>query len=182
MLARLLAQLRQQWMGALALFLVLTGGTAYAANTVLSSDIVDGEVKSVDIGTSQIRSGDVRNDNLSAGGLSSTDLAPGSVGPSEVTDGTLNDEDVAERVFNFTGDIGTVPAHACVERLVIGVNAQGDHLLLTPNYETQASNIVYSADYESTGESMIIQACNNTGSAINDGTTQFNLLVIDGGQ
>ena len=42
MLAKLFAHLRQQWMGALALFLLLASGTAYAANTVFSSDIVDG--------------------------------------------------------------------------------------------------------------------------------------------
>ena len=42
MLATLLAHLRNQWMGALALFLFLASGTAYAANTVFRSDIVDG--------------------------------------------------------------------------------------------------------------------------------------------
>ncbi len=36
--------------GLLALFVAL-GGTAYAVNTVRSTDIVDGEVKSVDVGT-----------------------------------------------------------------------------------------------------------------------------------
>ena len=64
MLARFLADLHRQWMAALALFLVLSGGVAYAADTVFSSDIVDGEVKSVDIGTNQVRGVDVRNDTL----------------------------------------------------------------------------------------------------------------------
>ena len=49
MLARLLANLRGHWMGALALFLVLTGGVAYAATTVFSEDIVDGEVRAADV-------------------------------------------------------------------------------------------------------------------------------------
>ena len=40
MLARIVKHLRAQWAGVLALFLVLTGGVAYAANTVFSSDIV----------------------------------------------------------------------------------------------------------------------------------------------
>ena len=44
----------------LSLVLVLGGGVAYAANTVFSEDIVDGEVKSVDIGNNQVRSADVR--------------------------------------------------------------------------------------------------------------------------
>ena len=59
MFSRLVAQVRRQWMGALALFLVLTGGAAYAANTVSSSDIVD----------NQVFSADVRNDTLTEGGL-----------------------------------------------------------------------------------------------------------------
>ena len=47
-----LAHLRQQWLGALAVALVLTGGTAYAldgSNTVFSDDIVNGEVRTADI-------------------------------------------------------------------------------------------------------------------------------------
>ena len=48
MLVRILGHLRAQWAGVLALFLVLTGGVAYAANTVFSTDIVDGEVKTAE--------------------------------------------------------------------------------------------------------------------------------------
>ena len=124
MLARFLAHLRRQWMGALSLFLVLTGGVAYAANTVFSEDIVNGEVKSPDIGTNQVRSADVRDDSLSGGGLFFTDLNPESVRSSEVANGTLKDEDVAQGAFNFVGNIGNVPAHGCVDRQVSGVNAR----------------------------------------------------------
>ena len=52
MLRRFGSHVRNQWMGALALFLVLAGGTAYAVvGTVYSSDIVNGEVKLVDTDT-----------------------------------------------------------------------------------------------------------------------------------
>jgi hypothetical protein len=136
-------------------------------------------VKSADIGTNQVRSADVRDDSLSGGGLFFTDLNPESVGSSEVANGTLKDEDVGEGTFAFEGDIGTVPAHFCVERTVSGVNAQGDHLLLTPQYETQATFLTYSAEYLSTTEDMVIQACNPTNGNINDGTTNFKLLVFD---
>ena len=51
MRSKFFVHLRRQWMGAVALFLVLTGGTACtAADTIFSSDIVDGEVKTADIG------------------------------------------------------------------------------------------------------------------------------------
>ena len=44
----------------LALFVAL-GGSAYAVNTVNSTDIVDGQVKSVDVGDAEIKSADVKD-------------------------------------------------------------------------------------------------------------------------
>ena len=54
MLRRFGSHLRNQWMGAVALFLVLSGGTAYAVtqidrNSVQSKHIVNGQVKGVDL-------------------------------------------------------------------------------------------------------------------------------------
>lgn len=64
MVAKFLAHVRAQWMGALALFLVIAGGTAYAANTIGSSDIIDESIQSVDIKNAQVRTADVANQNL----------------------------------------------------------------------------------------------------------------------
>ena len=64
MLGRVLARMRAQWAGFLALFLVIAGGTAYAANTIGSTDIINGQVKSADIGTGQVQSIDVGSDAL----------------------------------------------------------------------------------------------------------------------
>jgi hypothetical protein len=70
MLRTVVAHMRAQWAGFLALFLVIAGGTAYAADTVFSTDIVDGQVKTADladnavdtnkIANKQVRSNDVR--------------------------------------------------------------------------------------------------------------------------
>ena len=115
MVRTLLAHIRAQWMGALALFLVLAGGTAYAANTVFSTDIVNGEVKTPDlaanavkedkiaagavqtsdIANNQVRSADVRDDNLFDGGLTGLDLRAESVGTSEVADSSIREDDLA---------------------------------------------------------------------------------------
>ncbi len=64
MLRKFGSHLRNQWMGALSLFLVLTGGIAYAANTVGSGDIINSSVRSVDLRNDDVRSGDVRDENL----------------------------------------------------------------------------------------------------------------------
>ena len=179
-------------MAAIACFVALAGGTAYAADTIRTGDIVDNQVFTTD----------VRDDTLGFGGLQRQDLGPNAVGSSEigyaevnrdeihrdavdglrVGDGTLNDEDIAQAggVFvNFTGNIGTVAAHWCVNREVIGINATRDHLLLTPNYNTTSSFLTYGVEYLDSGGSAYIKVCNPTSGAINDGTTNFNLLVIN---
>lgn len=112
MLSSLLAHVRQQWMGALALFLVLTSGVAYAANTIVSADIVDGEVRSVDIGNSQVRSVDLAPDSVGQSELietafASPDIAPTAAGgafeiaadavqTTEISDGTIRGADVTD--------------------------------------------------------------------------------------
>jgi hypothetical protein len=100
MLAKMLRHLQRQWMGAVALFLVLAGGTAYAANTVFSTDIVDGQVHSADIGNNQVYSVDVRNDTLPAGGLAAADLRPGSVAGSEIADNSISSSEVLANSLN----------------------------------------------------------------------------------
>jgi hypothetical protein len=81
MFSKALVHLRRQWMGALALFLVLTGGTAYAAgaldgplpgtNQVGSLDIINGQVLSADVGNGQVKTAD-----LGAGAVTEAKLAP----------------------------------------------------------------------------------------------------------
>ncbi len=94
-------------------FVVLAGGAAYAANTVLSSDIVDGEVKTADIGNNQIRSVDLRNDTLSGGGLQSSDIASGAITAADVAGESLTGDEVADESLtvsditdeSLTGDV-----------------------------------------------------------------------------
>jgi hypothetical protein len=83
-------------MGALALFLVIAGGTAYAADTIGSSDIIDGQVKSADIGNNQVQSVDVRDDTLANGGLGSADIQNGALGTSDIHDESLGGIDIAD--------------------------------------------------------------------------------------
>ena len=104
--------------GALALFLVLSGGVAYAADTVFSSDIVDGEVKSVDIGTNQVRGVDVRNDTLAGGGLEGIDVADATLTGADVADESLAGVDVAEG--GLTG--ADVADRSLVGSTEIGIN------------------------------------------------------------
>jgi hypothetical protein len=91
--ARMLVQ--RQWAGLIALFLVLSGGVAYAANTVgsgdiinesiLSQDIKNGQVKTADIGDGEVTTADAKDDNLTG-----RDIAPDSLRGADIDESTLS--------------------------------------------------------------------------------------------
>ena len=70
----------------LALLIAIGTGSAYAANTVFSSDIVNDEVYSAD----------VRNDTLAGGGLAAVDLRSNAVGSAEIVNGGVRSADVQD--------------------------------------------------------------------------------------
>ncbi len=103
---RIATYLREQHLALLALFLVVSGGTAYAldgSDTVLSDDIVDGQVKTADVQDDGLRSVDVRDDTLAAGGLEAVDLAAGSVRSSELADNGIHSADVRDDTLTGGG-------------------------------------------------------------------------------
>jgi hypothetical protein len=160
-MSKLIAHLRAQWMGALALFLVIAGGTAYAANTIGSNDVIDNSLLSADLKNNQ------------------------AVKSADVADGQLDGKDVGQlEVVNFTGTIGTIPANQCSSKKVTGLPVDNkDHYVITPNVTDSARDLSYTARYdESETGDMWIQVCNQTDAPIDDGTTHFNLLEIDSGR
>jgi hypothetical protein len=103
--------------GYLALFLVLTGGTAQAlddSNTVYSDDIVNREVTVSDIGpdaitTTKIENRQVATGDLAIGAVGANQISPNAVNGSRVADDSLGGDDVV--VNSLTGadiDEGTV--------------------------------------------------------------------------
>jgi hypothetical protein len=84
--------IRSNVVGYVALFLVLTGGSAYAldgSNTVFSDDIVNGEVKKDDLGGNAVVTGKIAD-----GGVGIADLAASSVTSGKVADNSLNSADL----------------------------------------------------------------------------------------
>jgi hypothetical protein len=168
---------RQNVVAFLALFVALGGTGAYAANTVFSSDIVDGEVKSIDIGQNEIGSADVKDNTINTFDVHSF------VG-ADVVDGTLEDQDVGQATLvNFVVNVGQMPPDGCNTVPLDGVfgpsvAAAGDHLLLTPSQEDAHFLIDYDIKYAPSGVAQIL-ACNDSTATVEDGTTHFNLLVFD---
>ena len=77
----------------------LTGGVAYAANTIFSTDIVNGEVKSVDIGTGQVQTADVKNESLTG---------------HDIQDDTIGGADVNESLLDVVQGRGTLLSNRLV--------------------------------------------------------------------
>ena len=93
MSSRIREHIRSNIVGYIALFLVLTAGTAYAlpgSNTVFSDDIVNGQVQAVDLSPSSV--GTTR---LIDGGVATADLRAGAVTSAKIADGQVQAADIA---------------------------------------------------------------------------------------
>jgi hypothetical protein len=93
----------------LALTIALGTGTAYAANTVFSTDIVNGEVKAVDIHpeavvAGKIHPGAVNGDKVADGSLTAADLGTDSVGSDEIAANAVQATEIADDSID-TGEI-----------------------------------------------------------------------------
>ncbi len=141
-------------MSTIAVFLALGGGVAYAANTIFSEDIVDGQVKSVDlgansVGSNKINTGAVGNSDLAAdavdgakildGAISAADLAPDSVGSgqiqtdgvraSEIADGSIDSGEIVDQSLG-SADLATnaVTADELTNSVVTGAKVANNSL------------------------------------------------------
>jgi hypothetical protein len=90
----------------IALLFAVGGGSAYAANTISSGDIVDGQVKTVDIGAAAVTNGKLADNSIGAsklidGHVTAAELGEGSVGSSEVANDSLTGADLDESTLNL---------------------------------------------------------------------------------
>ena len=119
----------------LALLLALGTGGAYAADTVFSTDIVDGEVKTADIDnnavtTAKIRANGVREPDIQDGAVGGAAIATSAVGTSgdrhdavqatEVADGAIDSGEIAD---NTLGSVDIAASAIGISEL--GSNAVG---------------------------------------------------------
>jgi hypothetical protein len=95
----------------LALFVAVSTGGAYAANTVFSSDIVDGEVKTPDLATEavtgpKLRPGAVGTDRLAGGAVTTDKVKDNNLGGRDVLDNSLKGADIDESTLTNIGGGG----------------------------------------------------------------------------
>jgi hypothetical protein len=125
---RLGGYLRQHHLALLCLFLILSGGTAYAldgSNTVFTDDIVDKQVKTADIDAAAVTNGKLAPDSvnsarIASGGVTTADIAdaavalsklgPNAVNSAKVVDNALKGADIDESTLNLNLAQNPVPA------------------------------------------------------------------------
>jgi hypothetical protein len=145
-------------MATIAVFLVLSGGTALAlngANTVFSQDIVNHQVKTQDIRKGAITSGKIANGKLKAVDVGQTQL-------------------VDFRV-DYTG--GKLDPSECTAQQ-IKIDAKGDHLLLTPSAD-DPPEFGYYIRYQRDSNNPQLVFCNHSDGRASLGTLHFNLLAFE---
>jgi hypothetical protein len=112
----MLAQLRPRLtyanvVATLALFVALSTGGAYAANTVFSTDIVDGEVKTADLANEavtapKLKPSVVTTDRIAGGAVTSEKVKDNNLGGRDVLDNTLKGVDIDESTLTNIGGGG----------------------------------------------------------------------------
>jgi hypothetical protein len=90
---------------ALALFVALSTGGAYAADTVFSTDIKDGEVKNQDlafdaVSSSKIRDNSIQSSDINDFTITANDYNVNTIGSSKILNDSLTGDDVLETSLN----------------------------------------------------------------------------------
>jgi uncharacterized protein YjbI with pentapeptide repeats len=119
-------------MSTIAVFAVLAGGTAYAANTIGSSDIIDGEVKSVDIGDGEVKSADVKDESLTTFDISTmlgADVVDGTLTGADVQNESLTSADIQNNSLG-NGDFltGSVDGRVATDNSLTGADIQNGQI------------------------------------------------------
>ena len=100
-------------MGALALFLVLAGGGAYAADKLAKNSVGSKQIKTNAVKEAEIADGSVSTRKLADDAVTAPKLRSGSVGSAEVADNSLNAADLGVRVRSERQVDDGSPAAVC---------------------------------------------------------------------
>jgi hypothetical protein len=167
MAVRLLAHLRRQWIGVIALFVALSGGVAWAthpggANTISSGDIINEQVRSLDLADNGVKSVDiedagVKQIDIDAGAVSLAKLKANSVNSSKVVNESLTGDDVADGSITDADTSGLVPYG---DVLWAVVNSDGSLSRASNGTTTSVLEAAGSGDYEvDFGNGNVVDPC-----------------------
>jgi hypothetical protein len=148
-------------MSTLCLVLVICSGTALAAGTIRSRDIVNGQVKAADLGRQQVTAAKIRDRSVGA-----SKLATGAVTGTTVLDGSLTAADLAGADVEGGGisvPAAYVPVGRCrqLDASVGGAKA-GEAVVFSVQAAVQDGVVIYGQRVPSDGHVMF-DVCNFSG-------------------
>src|SRR3954452_24612999 len=155
----------------LALVIALGAGTAYAANTVGSSDIIDGQVMNADIGadavsTDKVLDGTIANTDLATDSVGSAEIAASAVHTSEVANESLTLSDIAGAATNGSVSLSGIANVRCTQGTVnVGPAAVGDTAIVSTRAAIQNGILMYANRVASAGH-VEVNACNFSGTTM----------------
>ena len=126
-----------------------------------STDIVDGQVKQ------RRRQGPA---------LTTFDVS--TLVGADIVDGSLTARDVGENEFNISLNVPAVAAHDCLYMSIAGIAAQGDHVLLTPDYGYTSNYLTYNVEFQEGSPNAYLKVCNASNNNVEGRPTYFNVLVF----
>lgn len=171
----------------MALMIALGTGSAYAANTIGSHDIIDESIQSVDIKNGQVKSSDlvanaVKSGKIANGGVRNGDLAAGAVNGNSVLDDSLFSQDLA------TDSVGSAEIAASA----VGTSEVANDSLTLSDISGAATNgsvslsgiangrctqVTFNAGSAAVGDTAIV----STGAAIQNGILMYASRVASAG-
>ena len=167
----------------LALFLVLSGGSAMAltgSNTVFTDDITDGQVKGPDVNANSLTGAKVTDNSLTG-----SDVAGNSLKGADIENGSLDAADIFKVDTLKTIDIPSIPANSCNTNVTIsGVTGfdRDDLALLWPSGLFTQTGLTFAHDRGDSGDvdgTIQLDVCNPRDTAIDPSQSGWKILVID---
>jgi hypothetical protein len=154
----------------LALTIALGTGTAYAANTIGSDDIIDESIQGIDIKNGQVRSADILN-----GGVGSVDLGADSVNATQIADGSVGTLDLGSNAV--TG--AKVANNSLTTADIAGADVDGGSISIPTGFvpNGRCRQLDASVGGAKAGEAVIF----NTKAALQDGILLYGQRVPSDG-
>jgi hypothetical protein len=176
--------IRGNVVGYVALFLALSGGTAYAlegSNTVFSDDIVDNEVKTQDIRTvitDDLGDAAVTTVKIADGAVTTGKLADGAITGAKVQDGTLTAADISPLATSVELAPGTVQPGCVPQAWPVPGIAPGDRVVVNADPDIDP-NVFAQAAVQAVADSLVLRICNLSGAPIDTvEPSTFSFVVI----
>ena len=157
-----------------ALVVALGAGTAYAANTIGSPDIIDGEVSHADLNAAA-----VEGDRIVDGSVGHADLNAGAVAGDRVTDGSLSLLDLSGADLSTTVGFPKLKPGKCLTTTIGVAGARPGQLAAMTPLDPVKKGLVLSAQRVPANDQLEVGACNVGARTVKASAVRVRVVTFD---